>query len=277
MLRSLLIGLDTTQASSHAESIALDLAKSHAASVSGVSVIDVPYLTAPEAIPIGGAYYKFAKDVALLKQAHEQSRTVLERFEERCRTLAVRSSTTEYHGEPYAQLCKAADIHDLIVIGRDVTFHQDEHAGLSDPVARLARSLPRPLIVVPPSPPRGSAVLVAYDGSLPAMRALQLYALLGLFPDAPTGVIAVDPDKAKAEATAGRGAEFLRLHGLRAETVGIGSDEDPAQLLLSELQSCEPGLLVMGAFGHRGWREALLGSCTGTLLRQGTVPLFLYH
>ncbi|MGK9167549.1 universal stress protein [Inquilinus limosus] len=277
MLKNLLIGLDTTEASSRAESVALDLAKRHRVSICGVSVIDVPFLTAPEAIPIGGTYYKFAKDVALLKQAQERSRAVLRQFEKRCRTFAVRSTTEEYRGEPYEELRKAADIHDLIVIGRDVTFHRDEHAVLGDPVARLVKNLPRPLVVVPPSPPRGSAVLVAYDSSLPAMRALQLYALLGLFPDIPTGVIAIDRDKAKAEAIAGRGAHFLRLHGIRADTVGIRSDEDPAQVLLSELQSYEPGLLVMGAFGHRGWREALLGSCTGTLLRHGTVPLFVYH
>ncbi|WP_342238995.1 universal stress protein [Inquilinus sp. OTU3971] len=277
MLKSLLIGLDTTEASNRAESVALDLAKRHGASICGVSVIDVPFLTAPEAIPIGGAYYKFAKDVALLKQAQQQSQTVLRQFEEHCRTLAVRSSTAEYHGEPYEELRKAADVHDLIVIGRDVTFHGGDHAVLGDPVARLVKTLPRPLVVVPPAPPRGSAVLVAYDGSLPAMRALQLHALLDLYPDAATGVIAIDRDKAKAEAMAERGAHFLRLHGIRAEAVGIQSDEDPAQVLLSELQSYEPGLLVMGAFGHRGWREALLGSCTGTLLRQGSVPLFVYH
>ncbi|WP_026868978.1 universal stress protein [Inquilinus limosus] len=277
MLKSLLIGLDRTEASSHAESVALDLAKRHGAAISGASVIDVPFLTAPEATPIGGAYYKFAKDVALLKQAQEQSQAVLQQFEERCRTLAIRSGTTEYHGEPYGELCKAADIHDLIVIGRDVTFHRDDHAVLGDAVARLAKNLPRPLVVVPPASPRGPAVLAAYDGSLPAMRALQLYALLGLYPDAATGVVAIDRDKATAEAMADRGARFLRLHGLRAEAVGIQSGADPAEVLLSELQAYEPGLLVMGAFGHRGWREALLGSCTGTLLRRGTVPLFIYH
>lgn len=277
MLKSLLIGLDTTEASNRAESVALDLAKRHGASICGVSVIDVPFLTAPEAIPIGGAYYKFAKDVALLKQAQQQSQTVLRQFEERCRTLGVASSTAEYHGEPYEELRKAADVHDLIVIGRDVTFHPGDHAVLGDPVARLVKTLPRPLVVVPPAPPRGSVVLVAYDASLPAMRALQLHALLDLYPDAATGVIAIDRDKAEADATADRGARFLRLHGVRAEAVGVQSDDDPAQVLLSELRSYEPGLLVMGAFGHRGWREALLGSCTGTLLRQGTAPLFIYH
>ena len=36
-------------------------------------------------------------------------------------------------------------------------------------------------------------------------------------------------------------------------------------------------LLVMGAFGHRGFREILFGSCTRRLFKTAPLPLFIYH
>jgi nucleotide-binding universal stress UspA family protein len=36
-------------------------------------------------------------------------------------------------------------------------------------------------------------------------------------------------------------------------------------------------MLVMGAFGHRGFREILFGSCTRHLFNTAPLPLFIYH
>ena len=36
-------------------------------------------------------------------------------------------------------------------------------------------------------------------------------------------------------------------------------------------------MLVMGAYGHRGWREVLVGSSTNALLGYADVPIFVGH
>jgi nucleotide-binding universal stress UspA family protein len=36
-------------------------------------------------------------------------------------------------------------------------------------------------------------------------------------------------------------------------------------------------LIVMGAYGKRGWREFLLGSTTDRLLAHASRPLFIHH
>ena len=58
-MRSLLLALDDTPAGASASEFAMSLAAAHDASVTGVSILDVDYLTAVEPFAIGTAYYKF--------------------------------------------------------------------------------------------------------------------------------------------------------------------------------------------------------------------------
>jgi nucleotide-binding universal stress UspA family protein len=276
MLKSILLALDLTDASGQAERLALDLAARHKARITGVSVIDVPYLTAPEPMPIGGAYFKFAKDAALLEQAHAESQARLAAFTEACRERGIEGEAVSYDADPYEALRGAADLHDLVVIGRDSTFHHHSREPVGRPVARLLKSSPRPLIVAPPNAAQGEGVLLAYDGSIPSMRVLQLLALLGLCAG-PLHVVSVADEKKPAEDLARRAREFLVRHGCTAEAHGIGSDADPADLILAECQSRDVRLLAMGAFGHTGWRETIMGTCTRRLLEASAVPIFVSH
>lgn len=279
MLKSVIVGLDDTKAAEQAQTYAIALAEKHGAKLTGACVVDVPYLTSPTAEPLGGGYYKALKDNAQLERAKTDSAAILSGFAQKCDKAGVPQRTVTYHGDPYAELIKAAATSDLIVVGRDTTFHagNEEDDPVGDAVARLVKDNPRPLIVTPPEPAPGNAVLFAYDGSLPALRAEQLFALLGLADGRPVQVIAIREDKAAALALAEEARGYLHQRGLNAEVQGIVSDADPADILLVEAASLKAGLLAMGAYGHRGWRTAILGSCTRTLLRKSGVPLFLHH
>jgi len=39
----------------------------------------------------------------------------------------------------------------------------------------------------------------------------------------------------------------------------------------------DAGMIVAGAYGHRGWREWILGSTTERLLETAPIPLFVHH
>lgn len=279
MLKSVIVGLDDTKAAQQAQAFAISLAQRHGARLIGVSVVDVPFLTAPEARPLGAGYYKALKDSAQLERAQADSANILAAFGEKCRQTGVPQTTATYHGDPYAELLKAAAGSDIIVIGRDTSFHDGDEAEqpIGESVARLVKDNPRPLIVTPPEPPAGDAVLLAYDGSLPSLRAEQLFVLLGLASGKTVQVISIHEEKAAALALAEEARAFLLLHGVKAEAQGIVSDADPADILLAEITSLNASLMAMGAYGRRGWREKILGSCTKTLLRKSAAPLFLHH
>jgi nucleotide-binding universal stress UspA family protein len=48
-------------------------------------------------------------------------------------------------------------------------------------------------------------------------------------------------------------------------------------LLLRRCEELEARMLVMGAYGHRGWRDFLFGSTTSHLLESASLPLFIHH
>jgi nucleotide-binding universal stress UspA family protein len=120
-------------------------------------------------------------------------------------------------------------------------------------------------------------VLVAYDGSLPAARAVQAFQATGLGEGCDVHVLCVDPDFTQAARDADRAAEFLRFHDCKAVAHPLASQETPAKVILEEVRKLDPRLLVLGAYGTRGWREFLFGSVTGSVLKASPVPLFLYH
>ncbi len=61
------------------------------------------------------------------------------------------------------------------------------------------------------------------------------------------------------------------------QTRTVVSRASPGEVILEEVWKLDPGLLVMGAYGRRAWREFLFGSVTRTVLERNPVPLFLYH
>jgi nucleotide-binding universal stress UspA family protein len=118
---------------------------------------------------------------------------------------------------------------------------------------------------------------VAYDGSLPAMRALQLFALLGLAEGSPVTLLTAREETEEAARLAAEGAAYLRTHGLSVREWAVAGAH-PAELLLAEARMQDARLLVMGAFGRTGLRAWFAGGgATHPLLRDAPCPVFVHH
>lgn len=276
-MRSLLLALDDTPGGGGAADCALALARRHAAAIVGVAVLDVDYLTASEPGGVGTAYYKFRTDVARLKQAHERGERLRSAFLQRCAALNVKGEVLVLEGAPSAELRTAAGAHDLIVIGRDSDLHGEPGTGLARTVARLLRENPRPILATPGSFGDLSRVVIAYDGSVAAARCLQVYTLLGLAAGAEIQVVAVAPSQDLAGRWARSASAYLALYDVPSVVRPIAAAAEPAEVVISECRSLGADLLVMGAYGQRGWREALLGSFTTRMLAECPTALFIHH
>ncbi len=280
MIRSILIGLDDTEASRHAQAMAIAIAQTHGAHIAGSCVIDVPRLTAPEPVPPGAGHFKHEKDEALIARAETEANGLLDAFAKTCLQAGVGHDVALMRGEPVDELTKAAPLHDLIVLGRDTSFQQDEGKGsreMSRTVLQMIRAAPRPVLIATGKAQGKGPDVVAYDGSVPAMRALQLYCLLGLGKDRETRIVCIGQEEETARAAAEAGAQFAAMHGVKAVAHAIVAREDPSAVLRVEAHEGAARLIVMGAYGKRGWRELILGSCTSELLARSETPLFVYH
>jgi nucleotide-binding universal stress UspA family protein len=276
-MRSLLLALDDTPAGASAAVVAMSLAAAHNASVTGVSILDVDYLTAVEPIALGTAHYKLKADVARLKRAHELTDRLFERFVQQCKARGVKGDILALEGRPWEELREAAAAHDLVLIGRDSDLHGESSSGLADTVQRLLLGNPRPILIAPPTVQAPSRVVIAYDGSATAARMLQVFALLGLASKLETHVISIDATQDVADRHVAQASAYLGLYGIACGTRAIASKASPAELVVAEARALGAELIAMGAYGRRGWKEALLGSFTTRLLADSPVALFIHH
>ena len=120
-------------------------------------------------------------------------------------------------------------------------------------------------------------VIVAFDGSVQASRALHAFLASGLAARGPIRIVTVHPVlAAEAAKTADRAVEYLRFHGIEAERVPmVGGSASPRFLDYAEQSNAE--LLVMGAYGQSSVSEFFFGSATCEALRRSKVPVFFYH
>ncbi|TDR89927.1 universal stress protein [Enterovirga rhinocerotis] len=135
----------------------------------------------------------------------------------------------------------------------------------------------RPIIVVPkeggnPAPQR---VSIAWDGSARSARAVA-DALPLLKGAQSVSVVVVGGEKDLSKAASG--ADLLgnlSLHGVAAELVLLEAEGgDVAATLREHVRTAGSELIVMGAFVHSRFRQAVLGGVTNSLLETSPVPLF---
>lgn len=281
MLRSILVALDDTPGAIAARDLAIALARRTGASLTAATILDRPHTQdAHEAVPPGGAAFKERRDAALTRRAAQEAQSALAACTEAAGDLAFTPLVLEDAPEP--ALLAACATHDLIVIGRDCTLGREENEdGLAPVIEALLKDGARPLLVVPPGTPivplpPEAGVLVGYDGSIPAMRALQLFALLGMHDGGPARVLTLGETREAAAAVAERAAEYLRRHGVAATAIGA-TDAHAVDALLAEAAAMPARLMVAGAYGTTGLRALFFGSTTRQLLRDAPCPVFVHH
>lgn len=277
MARSILIGLDGSPYSSNAVELAIRWGKQHGAFLVGLGIVDEPGIREATAVPVGGAYFKSHADQARLDQARHKVEQFLEQFALRCSEAQIAHKVLEDTGVPYERILLEAQRYDLILLGQQTYFHFATQDDACETLKSVLKSSPRPVITVPEKRHEGQSVVIAYDGSLQAARALQGLEASGLCGNDPVYVVTIGEDHLEAARIAERAIDFLTFHEIRAEQRIISPGHGIAETMLEQAEKLQARLLVMGAYGHSSLREFFLGSITRTMLKQSPVPLFLYH
>ncbi len=284
VLRSVLIVLDTPEHVEVLTELGIRWARRFGARLAGLAIVDEPGIRAIEPLgSIGGklgvnpVYYMGYEN----RMAEERQRAadLLADFAARCGRAEVPHEELTRLAAPHEAIERESGARDLILLPLrshfQFTTHEDEpDDGL---LKRILKDTPRPVVVVPGSPAPEGPVVVAYDGSLQAERALQAFEATGLGKAGPVHVVGVDNDPAEATRRAERGRHFLELHRVPATSHAVQSAAPPAVVILEEVRRLGAGLLVMGAYGQPILREFFLGSVTRSLLAECPIPIFLFH
>lgn len=279
MLRGILVGLDGSPYSDAAVELSLRWASGSGAELFGLGIVDEPTIRRPTGLMVGGGPYKPLADEQNLAEARRRVDDALEEFARRCSAAGIPYHRLREVGLSSEQILLESQRRDLIVLGKQSYFQVETREGPDETLQTVLHNTPRPVVTVPRMlPPPGSpVVVVGYDASLQAARALHALLHSGLLATAQVCVVSVHEDLQTATGSAQVAADFLALHGITATTKPVGTSREPAAVLLETAAELNASLLAMGAYGQRTIKEFFFGSVTKAVLRRATIPLFLFH
>ena len=275
----ILICLEGSASTQRAIDLAIDLARTLPAGLVGLAIVDAPDIVAGAATSIGGASYRRDRDAALLADARDHARAWIADFLARGRAAGVAVRALEISGRPADMILTEVPRHDLTVLGRDVNFRyetQDHDRYTRD---RILRRAGKPVIVVPEQHAitSSAAVMIAYDGSPAATRALRSFADLRLARRREVHVVAVDDDGARAFETATRGCALLGELGIRAIANNVVSSDPTGTALVARGTRLGASMIVVGGYIPSPLARWMWGSVTHDVIERASVPIFVHY
>lgn len=280
MIKKLLACLEGSPSGDTALRIALALARECDAPLSGLALVDAPDIQAGAITSIGGSTYKQSRDRALLAEARTQADKWLAQFQRRCRAAQVACQPIQVEGKPVATIVSELQHHDLTVIGRDANFRYSTRPEDEETREAILHRAPRPVLIVPDDPGAnclGSTVVVAYDGSGAARRAMLSFAASGLARSRDVHVVTVDEMGESAWKMANSGVQILRTAGVDATLHNLVSPRSNTDALLEHSKKLGAGVIVMGAFARSRLAELFTHSTTLGLVEKSPIPLYMQH
>ncbi|MBW0004572.1 MAG: universal stress protein [Hyphomicrobiales bacterium] len=136
----------------------------------------------------------------------------------------------------------------------------------------------RPVLVVPCIQAKTAFIettLIAWDGSMPAARALG-DALPLLSRSAKVEIVQIET-RSHGECDGTMVQSHLARHGIHAELRRMPKSNDVGKTILMYAADIDADLLIMGAYGHSRMSEEMFGGTTRTIMEYMTLATFMSH
>jgi nucleotide-binding universal stress UspA family protein len=170
-------------------------------------------------------------------------------------------------------LASHARIFDLVLLGRPVSGKaQPSMASLE---AVLFES-GRPLLIVPPEPPRsvGETVVIAWNNSTETARTVAFAA--PFLREAKRIVVLMVEGWSVPGPSGEQLASSLRRRGLQVETITSPRDRrNDGETILAKSQALGADLLVKGAYTQSRLRQMIFGGATAHILAHAAIPVLM--
>ncbi len=190
----------------------------------------------------------------------------LDELEGKCNSANISCTRTIKEGVVSKEIVESAKRCDMVVMGMagEHSFWRDAFLGSN--LESVVRQTHKPVMVTPENFKKITKILIAYDGSTFATRALIAGADIAQHLHLPLTVITVSDDKDSGEEVLFQASENLKDRDIEYDKV-LESGETVSVIL----DFCKEGsydLLVMGAYGHSKIRELIIGNTTVQIMRK---------
>jgi nucleotide-binding universal stress UspA family protein len=140
-------------------------------------------------------------------------------------------------------------------------------------VEDVVRTLHRPILLTPNTFTVPQNLMVAFDGSPSACRAVEMLTASSLFQGLPIHLVMVGAETAVMWVRLNTACATLTAGGFTVNKAFLPGEAEPTLNAYQAAQGID--LLVMGAYGHSRIHQLLIGSTTTTMLRTASVPLLI--
>ena len=233
-----------------------------------------------------GYYYAGANALILqetLTRAHQEAEELLALAKTELAKTAARWSADDGVA-PLADMARHVALHarfaDLVILPQP--YGEDRGPELEPLVEAALFDADAPVLVVPDDAeptPKPKQIIVAWNQSREALVAIRA-ALPFLRGADLVRVLVVDPPQHGPERSDPGGllSQMLARHGVRCE-IDVVSKTLPriSDILNRHVADKDADMIVMGAYGHSRFREAILGGATRNMLELATVPVLMAH
>lgn len=274
MIKRILLPLDPSPYTDSATAYAIYIGKEHQAEITGLAVLDIPGIEKSErAVPLGGVYY--AEHVIAHKQKDAQQRIekLLHAFSERCEKEGVPYRLEKEQGGPVKRIVEFSLYYDLVVMGLRTNYHFETKEEPEKSVGDVLDRTITPILAVPSEFKPLENVTIAFDGSLPAARAMQRFAHLAFLPQMNVTLVHSSSDPETGKTILERAASYVRAYN--PKSLATEWTEDDIEKAIELTYYPRSDMIVLGVNSKLGLLEFVLGTLPKKLINLGQVPLFL--
>lgn len=204
----------------------------------------------------------------------QQGKLLLQAAKDRViRAGIANPDSNQRHGSLVESLIELEESIRVLVIGIRGKVHENQPDKIGAKLESIIRSLHKPILVVNEAFKAPQRIMIAYDGSKAADKAVDMVATSPLYKGLTCHLVCVSKDDNSAAALDAVADKLRQVEGIELVVKKLTGKADQA---LCEYQaSHDIDLVVMGAFSHTRLHDLLLGSFTAKMLTNTKKPLLL--
>ncbi len=275
MIKNILVAQDGSGNSGVAAEYAVWLAERFGSRLKGLFVVDTILLEGPFFYDLSASMgiEPFVNFSDKMRSAlEERGRAVLEGFRERCKKASMEAETIMTTGLVAKEICKAAKLADLVVMGRKGDT-EDFETGLLGSVAEgVVRRSATPVFLAPKEFSHVKKPLLVYDGSDNANDAMRIAAEFARVTGKMLTVASVGPSGV-ADAHLVDAMDYLKSYDIKGSFKELKGE--PPLEIVKYYKEAGHDMLFLGATHRSRVVELVLGSTAEYVIRAVDGPLLV--
>ena len=213
-----------------------------------------------------------SEEMAQSKQQIAKGKTVLNDMQEYVKSHGFENCTTlQKHGTLYETLDDLSYDLRLAIIG----LKGESNSAIGSHIEELIRTVNIPIFLVNKEFEAVNSMLMAYDGSKYAKKAIKIGKQNPIFPDIQRHLVNVNNNETASKELLAEASELFANVNIDIQTAALNGD--CVEALLEYQQKNSLDIIAMGAYSHNRFRSAIFGSFTSQMLVNAQVPLLLFR